>query len=123
MLIGGGVLGGLRCARSGRDPDTGEVVEGRPLATQALVDEADSHPSPRSTAGTLAYLHAGLRWSGASRAGRRSAIGPGTRVFAEAGGGLLAALPGGGDAGAGTSAGLHIAGGVISAGRARTRSP
>lgn len=116
MLIGGGVLGGL-ALRSQRvlTLDTGEVVEGRPLATQELVDVADSHSvSSTNGVGTLAYLHAGLRWERGFES--RTPIGyrpSGTRVFAEAGGGLLAALPGGGDAGVGHPPAFHIAGGLI----------
>jgi hypothetical protein len=116
MLIGGGVLGGL-ALRSQRalTGDTGEVVEGRPLATQELVDEADNHSfSSTDGVGTLAYLHAGLRWERGFES--RTPIGyrpSGTRVFVEAGGGLLATLPGGGDAGAGHPPAFHIAGGLI----------
>jgi hypothetical protein len=116
MLIGAGVLGGL-ALRSQRVlvTDTGEVVEGRPLVTQELLDAADSHSfSSTNGVGTLAYLHAGLRWERGFES--RTPIGyrpSGTRVFVEAGGGILGALPGGSDAGVGHPPGFHIAGGVI----------
>ncbi|PYQ00795.1 MAG: hypothetical protein DMF83_27275 [Acidobacteria bacterium] len=116
FLAGVGVLGGL-ALRSQRilTADTGEVVDGRPPATQDLVDAADSHSfSSSNGVGALAYLHAGLRWErgfeSRTTMGYRSS---GTRVFVEAGGGLLAALPGGGDAGVGHPPGLHVAGGLV----------
>ena len=116
FLAGVGVLGGL-ALRSQRVfiESTGDVVQGRPLATQELLGAADSHAfSTTNGVGTLAYLHAGLRWERGFES--RTPIGyraSGTRVFAEAGGGLLAALPGGGDAGVGHPPGFHLAGGVI----------
>jgi hypothetical protein len=116
ILAGVGVLGGL-ALRSQRilRADTGEVVAGRPLATQDLVDAADSHSfSSTNGVGALAYLHAGLRWErgfeSRTTMGYRSS---GTRVFVEAGGGLLAAVPGGGDAGIGHPPGIHVAGGLV----------
>jgi hypothetical protein len=116
FLAGVGVLGGL-ALRSQRilRADTGEVVDGRPLATQELVDAADSHSfSSTSGVGALAYLHAGLRWErgfeSRTTMGYRSS---GTRAFVEAGGGLLAAVPGGGDAGIGHPPGFHVAGGLV----------
>jgi hypothetical protein len=116
FLAGAGVLGGL-ALRSQRilTADTGEVVDGRPGATQDLVDAADSHSfSHTNGVGALAYLHAGLRWErgfeSRTTMGYRSS---GTRVFVEAGGGLLAALPGGGDADVGHPPGFHVAGGLI----------
>ena len=116
FLAGVGVLGGL-ALRSQRilTADTGEVVDGRPVATQELVDAADSHAfSSTNGVGALAYLHAGLRWErgfeSRTTLGYRSS---GTRVFVEAGGGLLAAVPGGGDAGIGHPPGFHLAGGLV----------
>jgi len=116
MLVGAGVLGGLALrSQAVLTADTGAVVDGRPVLTQDLADAADSHAfSSSNGVGTLAYLHAGLRWERGFES--RTPIGyrpSGTRVFAEAGGGLLAALPGGGDAGLGHPPGFHLAGGVI----------
>jgi len=116
ILLGAGVLGGLGL-RSQRvlTLDTGEVVAGRPFATQDLADAANSDAvSSTNGVGTLAYLHAGLRWERGFES--RTPIGyrpSGTRVFVEAGGGLLAALPGGGDGGIGHPPAFHIAGGLI----------
>jgi len=116
FLAGVGVLGGLSL-RSQRilTAATGEVVEGRPVATQDLQDAADSHSfSSTNGVGALAYLHAGLRWQRGFES--RTTIGyrpSGTRVFVEAGGGLLAALPGGGDAGIGHPPAFHVAGGLV----------
>jgi hypothetical protein len=116
FLAGAGVLGGLalRSQRIQR-ADTGAVVDGRPLATQDLSNAADSHASPSTNGvGALTYLHAGLRWERGFES--RTTIGyrpSGTRVFVEGGGGLLAAVPGGGDAGIGHPPGFHVAGGLI----------
>ena len=115
ILLGAGVMGGL-ALRTQRvlTLDTGEVVDGRPVATQDLADAANSDAiSSTNGVGTLAYLHAGLRWERGFES--RTPIGyrpSGTRVFAEAGGGLLAALPGGGD-GLGHPPAFHLAGGLI----------
>ena len=82
---------------------------------QELADAANSDAiSSTNGVGTLAYLHAGLRWERGFES--RTPIGyrpSGTRVFAEAGGGLFAALPGGGDGGLGHPPGFHLAGGLI----------
>jgi hypothetical protein len=116
FLAGVGVLGGL-ALRSQRilTADTGEIVEGRPFATPDLQDAANSHfSSSTDGVGALAYLHAGLRWERGFES--RTTIGyrsSGTRVFLEAGGGVLAALPGGGDAGIGHPPGFHAAGGLV----------
>jgi len=116
ILLGAGVLGGL-ALRTQRvlTLDTGEVLDGRPFATQELADAANSDAiSSTNGVGTLAYLHAGLRWERGFES--RTPIGyrpSGTRVFAEAGGGLFAALPGGGDGGLGHPPGFHLAGGLI----------
>src|SRR5438093_1182570 len=88
---------------------------GAAAPTQVLVDVADSHSFSRTNGvGPLAYLHAGLRWErgfeSRTTMGYRSS---GTRVFVEAGGGLLAAVPGGGDAGIGHPPGFHLAGGLV----------
>ena len=115
ILLGAGVMGGL-ALRTQRvlTLDTGEVVDGRPVATQDLADAASNDAiSSTNGVGTLAYLHAGLRWERGFES--RTPIGyrpSGTRVFAEAGGGLLAALPGGGD-GLGHPPAFHLAGGLI----------
>jgi hypothetical protein len=116
LLLGAGVLGGL-ALRSQRvlTAATGDVVEGRPLATQDLLNAADSHAfSTTNGVASLAYLHAGLRWERGFES--RTPVGyrpSGTRVFLEAGGGLLGALPGGADAGVGHPPAFHIAGGLI----------
>jgi hypothetical protein len=116
ILLGAGVLGGLGL-RTQRvlTLGTGDVVDGRPFATQELADAANNDAfSSTNGVGTLAYLHAGLRWERGFES--RTPIGyrpSGTRVFVEAGGGLLGALPGGGDAGVGHPPGFHIAGGVV----------
>jgi hypothetical protein len=116
FLVGAGVLGGL-ALRSQRvvATSTGDIVDGRPVATQDLLDAADSHSlSSTNGVGALAYLHAGLRWERGFES--RTTIGyrsSGTRVFVEAGGGLLAAVPGAGDAGIGHPPGFHIAGGLV----------
>jgi hypothetical protein len=95
ILLGVGVMGGL-ALRTQRvhTLDTGEVIDGRPFATQDLADAANSDGiSSTNGVGTLAYLHAGLRWERGFES--RTPIGyrpSGTRVFAEAGGGLLAAI-------------------------------
>ena len=116
FLVGAGVLGGL-AIRSQRIivGDTGEVVDGRPSVPQPLIDSANNH-AVRSTngVGTLGYLHAGLRWDRGFES--RTTIGyrpSSTRVFVEAGGGLLAAVPGGATAGVGHPPALHLAGGLI----------
>lgn len=116
ILLGAGVMGGL-ALRTQRvlTLDTGEVVDGRPLATQELADAANRDAiSSTNGIGFLAYLHAGLRWERGFES--RTPIGyrtSGTRVFAEAGGGLLAAVPGGGDGGLGRPPAFHLAGGLI----------
>ena len=116
FLAGVGVLGGL-ALRSQRVQtiDTGTVVDGRPPLDQDVSNAALSNGVPTTNGvGTLAYLYAGLRWERGFES--RTPIGyrpSGTRVFAEAGGGLFAALPGGGDGGLGHPPGFHIAGGLI----------
>ena len=84
-------------------------------ALQDLLDAANAHAlSSTNGVGALAYLHAGLRWERGFES--RTTIGyrpSGTRVFVEAGGGVLAALPGGGDTGVGHPPGFHIAAGLI----------
>jgi hypothetical protein len=95
--------------------DTGEVVDGRPVATQDLANAANSDAiSSTNGVGTLVYLHAGLRWERGFESRTPTGYQPsGTRVFAEAGGGLLAVLPGGGDGRLGHPPGFHLAGGLI----------
>jgi hypothetical protein len=116
FLAGAGVLGGL-ALRSQRIAvgDTGQVVEGRPVLPDEVSSVAESHlDSSLNGVGALAYVHAGLRWERGFES--RTAVGyrpSGTRVFLEAGGGWLAALPGGGAAGVGHPPGAHLAAGVI----------
>jgi hypothetical protein len=116
FLLGAGVLGGLALRNQRiQTIDTGTVVDGRPLLTQDLSNAAGSNASPSTNGvGVLTYLHAGLRWERGFES--RTTIGyrpSGTRVFVEAAGGLLAALPGGGDAGIGHPPGFHVAGGLV----------
>jgi hypothetical protein len=124
FLAGAGILGGLSL-RNQRVilGDSGEVLEGRPPLTEEVLNAADS-ASTFSTngVGSLAYLHAGLRWDRGFES--RTTIGyrpSGTRVFAEAGAGWLAAVPGGGDAGIGHPLGIHAVAG-ITVRRANARS-
>jgi hypothetical protein len=124
FLLGAGVLGGVSL-RNQRVVlgDSGEVVEGRPLFTQDVGNAADSNATfGTNGVGALAYLHGGLRWDRGFES--RTTIGyrpSGTRVFAEAGAGWLAAVPGGGDAGVGHPLGIHAVAG-ITVRRANARS-
>ena len=110
FLAGAGVLGGLAIRQQRLIAgSTGQVVEGRTPLTQELSDSADNHAFfSTNGVGTLAYVHGGLRWDRGFES--RTPIGyrtTGTRVFLEAGGGLLAALPGGGLAGVGHPPAIH----------------
>lgn len=110
MLIGVGVFGGgsIRNQLVMIGPSN-EVVEGRPPFTDEVSAAAESaSTSITNGAGGLAYLHAGLRWDrgfeSRTTTGYRAS---GTRVFAEAGAGWLAVVPGGGDARIGHPLGVH----------------
>jgi hypothetical protein len=124
FLLGAGILGGVSL-RNQRVVlgDSGEVVEGRPPFTDEVGAAADDDAFFHTNGvGGLAYLHAGLRWDRGFES--RTTIGyrpSGTRVFAEAGAGWLAAVPGGGDAGIGHPLGIHAAAG-ITVRRANARS-
>jgi hypothetical protein len=124
FLLGAGLLGGVSL-RNQRVilGDSGEVVEGRPPMTEEVFNAADSNATfSTNGVGGLAYLHAGLRWDRGFES--RTTIGyrpSGTRVFAEAGAGWLAAVPGGGDAGIGHPLGIHAVAG-ITVRRANARS-
>jgi hypothetical protein len=110
FLAGAGVLGGLaiRQQRVVSAP-TGNVVEGRPPLTQEISNAAANDAVFNTNGvGTLVYVHAGLRWDRGFES--RTPIGyrtTGTRIFLEAGGGLLAAIPGGSIAGVGHPPGIH----------------
>jgi hypothetical protein len=116
FLAGAGILGGL-ALRSQRIVvgSTAQVVEGRPVLPDEVASAAESHlDSSTNGVGALAYVHAGLRWERGFES--RTALGyrpSGTRVFVEAGGGWLAALPGGGLAGVGQPPGAHLAAGLV----------
>jgi len=124
FLLGAGLLGGV-ALRNQRVilGDSGEVLEGRPPLTEEVLNAADSNATfSTNGVGGLAYLHAGLRWDRGFES--RTTIGyraSGTRVFAEAGAGWLAAVPGGGDAGIGHPLGIHAVAG-ITVRRANARS-
>lgn len=124
FLVGAGVLGGvsLRNQRVILGP-SGEVVEGRPPFTEEVGAAAnDAAFFSTNGVGGLAYLHGGLRWDRGFES--RTTIGyrpSGTRVFAEAGAGWLAAVPGAGDAGIGRPLGVHAVAG-ITVRRAHARS-
>ena len=116
FLAGAGVLGGLALRRQRIVVGgTAEIVEGRPLLPDEVASAAESHlDSSTNGLGALAYVHAGLRWERGFES--RTTLGyrpSGTRVFVEAGGGWLAALPGGGTAGVGHPPGVHLAAGLV----------
>jgi hypothetical protein len=115
FLVGAGLLGGvsLRSQRVVLGPSS-EVLDGRPQFTDDVGAAADSDAFfSTNGVGGLAYLHGGLRWDRGFES--RTTIGyrpSGTRVFAEAGAGWLAAVPGGGDAGIGHPLGIHAVAGI-----------
>lgn len=115
FLVGAGAMGGL-ALRNQRIivGDAGTVVEGRSLVPTEVGNSANNHAvSSLNGLGVLAYLHAGLRWDRGFES--RTTVGyqpSATRVFLEAGGGLLGALPGGSAAGVGHPAAIHVAGGL-----------
>jgi hypothetical protein len=113
--IGAGVLGGAGLRKQRLIVgSTGDIVDGRPMLSDELATAADARSFFRTNGvGALAYVHAGVRaergFSDRTFTGVRSSP---IRIFLEAGGGLLAAVPGGGSGGIGQPAAIHVAAGL-----------
>lgn len=115
LSLDAGVLGGLAARRQRISRgSTGQAR--RPSEPQELFEASldRSNLNGRYTgAGSLAYLHAGLRYEHGFEARTTLGYRPSSaRLFVEAGGGLIPLVPGGNDAGVGRPPGVHVRAGV-----------